>query len=159
VSCEQCHGAAEGLARAAQGDRLARSGGAVRRKGFYDNNDFRLRAEKCATCHVEIDHEIVAAATRLCQFEMVAYAQVMKHWDDREEHPGFTPIRPVGDRPDRRPAACRRRHRRARAAVANYQSLGESSRTSRIRTAISATTSWWKDAARQAQGISRWWAS
>ncbi|MBI3782234.1 MAG: hypothetical protein HY270_02415 [Deltaproteobacteria bacterium] len=82
VSCEHCHGAAQEwlkphVEKDWQQKKIDYAG-----KGFYDNSDFRKRAEKCATCHVEIDHEIVAGGHPPLQFEMVAYAQIMKHWDD-----------------------------------------------------------------------------
>ena len=85
VSCEHCHGGSEFWKEAhTQSDwKQTKSGPAGR--GFYDNSNFRLRAEKCAECHVEIDHEIVAGGHPPLQFEMVAYAQLMKHWNDSED--------------------------------------------------------------------------
>jgi hypothetical protein len=88
VSCEHCHGAAEAwLDVHTQRDVWKADRATYAAKGFYDNDDLRLRAEKCASCHVEIDHEIVAGGHPPLQFEMVAYAQVMKHWDDQDELP------------------------------------------------------------------------
>lgn len=85
VTCEHCHGGAEFWKDAhSQSDWKQRKAEFVR-KGFYDNADFRLRAEKCAECHVAIDHEIVAGGHPPLQFEMVAYAQLMKHWNDSED--------------------------------------------------------------------------
>ena len=72
VTCEHCHGVSEFWKEAhSQNDWKQRKAEFVR-KGFYDNSDFRLRAEKCAQCHVAIDHEIVAGGHPPLQFEMVA---------------------------------------------------------------------------------------
>lgn len=95
VSCEHCHGAAEHwLSIHSTKDWKTRRSEFLRR-GFYDNDNPRLRAEKCASCHVDIDHEIVAGGHPPLQFEMVAYAQVMQHWDDGEEHPDVFSIDPA----------------------------------------------------------------
>lgn len=125
VTCEHCHGPAEAwLVPHKQTDwkqRRAEYAG----NGFNDLNDFSRRAEKCAQCHTEIDHEILAGGHPPLQFEMVAYAQLMKHWDDDDEHPGFTPDptlwalgQIVGLRQMAQAIA-------ARAAGNNYQSLGQ----------------------------------
>jgi hypothetical protein len=86
VTCEHCHGPAERWLdpHKARDWPQKRDG----YPGFVNLNDFRVRADKCASCHVEIDHEIVAGGHPPLQFEMVAYAQVMKHWDDSDEHAG-----------------------------------------------------------------------
>lgn len=87
VSCEHCHGPAEEwLAPHVERDWKTKKAQYYGR-GFYDNANFRLRAERCAACHTEIDHEIVAGGHPPLQFEMVAYAQIMKHWDDQEDQP------------------------------------------------------------------------
>ena len=92
VSCEHCHGAAEHWLEPHRAKDWAQQKAGYRARGFIDLDDFRVRAEMCASCHVEIDHEIVAAGHPPLQFEMVAYAQVMQHWNDLEEHPG--PLHP-----------------------------------------------------------------
>jgi hypothetical protein len=87
VSCEACHGPAqEWLTAHIERDWNAKKASYYAR-GFYDNSNFKLRAERCAACHTEIDHEIVAGGHPPLQFEMVAYAQIMKHWDDQEDVP------------------------------------------------------------------------
>lgn len=87
VSCEHCHGPAElWLEAHAQRDWPQNRKSFVS-KGFYDNDDYVLRARNCAKCHVAIDHEIVAGGHPPLQFELVAYAQIMKHWDDQDEVP------------------------------------------------------------------------
>jgi len=83
VTCEHCHGAAEKWLRPHVERDWSDKQAQFTELGFYDNVDFRLRAQKCASCHVEIDHEIIAGGHPPLQFEMVAYAQVMKHWDDQ----------------------------------------------------------------------------
>ncbi len=125
VSCEHCHGPAERWLQPHKATDWPQRRAEFASLGFYDNNDFRLRAEKCAACHVEIDHEIVAGGHPPLQFEMVAYAQVMKHWDDAEEHPGFSPdptLWALGQIVGLRRAA---EAIARRAAGSNYQSLGQ----------------------------------
>jgi hypothetical protein len=84
VTCEHCHGPAESwlkphVERDWKSHRAEYAG-----RGFYDDSNLLLRARKCASCHVDIDHEIVAGGHPPLQFEMVAYAQIMKHWDDQK---------------------------------------------------------------------------
>lgn len=151
VSCEQCHGAAELWLEPHKATDWRQQRAEYGAKGFYDNNDFRLRAEKCATCHVEIDHEIVAGGHPPLQFEMVAYAQVMKHWDDREEHPGFTPdptLWAIGQLVGLRHAAAAIARR---AGGNNYQSLGEFAHF-KDQNCYQCHHKLVEDAARQAQG-------
>jgi len=85
VSCEHCHGPAEQWLKPHVEKDWKDKKAQYADKGFYDNGNFRKRAEKCASCHVEIDHEIVAGGHPPLQFEMVAYAQIMKHWDDADK--------------------------------------------------------------------------
>jgi hypothetical protein len=87
VTCEHCHGPAEAWIKVHTEKNWKEKRSQYTSQGFYNNNDFRLRAQKCASCHVKIDHEIVAGGHPPLQFEMVAYAQVMKHWDDSDEKP------------------------------------------------------------------------
>jgi hypothetical protein len=83
VTCEHCHGAAkEWLDPHHQTEFWKQHRSEFVARGFYDNRDLRQRADKCASCHVEIDHEIVAGGHPTLQFEMVAYANLMKHWAD-----------------------------------------------------------------------------
>jgi hypothetical protein len=87
VTCEHCHGPAEAWIKVHTEKGWEQKRAQYAAQGFYNNNDFRMRARKCASCHVKIDHEIVAGGHPPLQFEMVAYAQVMKHWDDTDEKP------------------------------------------------------------------------
>lgn len=127
VTCEHCHGAAEAwLKPHVEKDWRQKQADYVR-LGFVDLNDFVTRAGKCASCHVEIDHEIVAGGHPPLQFEMVAYAQVMKHWDDQDERPpGAFSADPtlwgVGQLTGLRAAA---EMIERRAGAQNYQSLGK----------------------------------
>lgn len=82
VSCEHCHGPAEFWLDPHVAEDWPSKRASFVSKGFYDNNDLVARAERCAACHVDIDHEIVAGGHPPLQFEMVAYAQIMKHWAD-----------------------------------------------------------------------------
>jgi hypothetical protein len=87
VSCEHCHGPAQEWLQAHVEKDWQSKKSSYYGRGFYDNANFKLRAERCASCHTEIDHEIVAGGHPPLQFEMVAYAQIMKHWDDQEDQP------------------------------------------------------------------------
>lgn len=127
VTCEHCHGPAQAWIK----EHVERDWPSKRAQfvaqGFYDNNNFRLRAEKCGSCHVKIDHEIVAGGHPPLQFEMVAYAQIMKHWDDQDEQPdGAFSVDPtlwsVGQVVGLGEAA---QMIAERAGDSNYQSLGQ----------------------------------
>lgn len=87
VTCEACHGPAQEWLQAHIERDWNQKKSSYYARGFYDNSNFKLRAERCAACHTEIDHEIVAGGHPPLQFEMVAYAQIMKHWDDQEDVP------------------------------------------------------------------------
>jgi len=87
VTCEHCHGPAELWIEAHSQRDWKETRSQYLSKGFYDNNNFVLRAQNCARCHVAIDHEIVAGGHPPLQFELVAYAQIMKHWDDQARQP------------------------------------------------------------------------
>jgi hypothetical protein len=87
VTCEHCHGPAEQWLKPHVEKDWRDKQAQFTQLGFYDNADFRLRAQKCASCHTEIDHEIIAGGHPPLQFEMVAYAQIMKHWDDQHRLP------------------------------------------------------------------------
>ena len=88
VTCEVCHGPAEHwLEPHVQKDWDSKRA-QYASLGFCDNRGLVQRADKCASCHVEIDHEIVAGGHPPLQFEVVAYGQNIKHWDDDRRHPG-----------------------------------------------------------------------
>jgi hypothetical protein len=82
VSCEHCHGPAEFWLDPHVAEDWPSKRASYLGKGFYDNGNLSQRAQRCAACHVDIDHEIVAGGHPPLQFEMVAYAQIMKHWED-----------------------------------------------------------------------------
>jgi hypothetical protein len=126
VSCEHCHGPAEEWLEPHAEKTWPQKRAQFLDRGFYDNNDLALRAEKCASCHLEIDHEIVAGGHPPLQFEMVAYAQIMKHWDDADERTeGAFSLDPtiwsVGQVVGLRQAAMMIERR---AGEQNYQSIG-----------------------------------
>ncbi|MBI3767858.1 MAG: hypothetical protein HY271_05090 [Deltaproteobacteria bacterium] len=90
VSCEHCHGPSEfWLGAHFQRDWASKRGQYLTR-WFHDLWDFVARAETCASCHVTIDHEIVAAGHPALQSEIVAYSAVMKHWNDLDRLPTGT---------------------------------------------------------------------
>ncbi len=125
VSCEHCHGPAELWLEAHTQRDWKQTRSQYVSKGFYDNNNYTLRARNCARCHVAIDHEIVAGGHPPLQFELVAYAQIMKHWDDMDELPAGSfstdpTIWALGQITGLREAL---RMLSERAAGSNYQSL------------------------------------
>jgi hypothetical protein len=87
VSCEHCHGGAEAWLKPHVEKDWPQKRAQYVAQGFFDNDDYRRRAANCARCHVDLDHEIAAGGHPPLQFEMVAYAQIMKHWDDQDELP------------------------------------------------------------------------
>jgi hypothetical protein len=127
VTCEHCHGPAEFWLKPHVERDWKDKRAQYFTRGFYDNNNLVLRARKCASCHVEIDHEIVAGGHPPLQFDLVAYAQIMKHWDDQDELPaGSFSIDPtlwaVGQVTGLRQALAMLSER---AGNANYQSIGK----------------------------------
>ncbi len=128
VTCEHCHGGSEFWKEAHSQSDWKQKKPEFLAKGFYDNANFRLRAEKCAQCHVEIDHEILAGGHPPLQFEMVAYAQLMKHWNDSEDRPSSPDcadptLWSIGQLVGLRHAAAMVAER---AGDSDYQSLGKS---------------------------------
>jgi hypothetical protein len=127
VTCEHCHGPAEQWLKPHVEKDWRDKQAQFTQLGFYDNADYRLRAQKCASCHVEIDHEIIAAGHPPLQFDMVAYAQIMKHWDDQVDRPPASfsvdpTLWSVGQLTGLRHAAAMIARR---AANENYQSIGK----------------------------------
>jgi len=127
VTCEDCHGPAEFWLKPHVEKDWKDKKAQFTDRGFYDNLHFKLRAEKCSQCHVEIDHEIVAGGHPPLQFEMVAYAQIMKHWDDQNKLPpgSFSPdptLWAVGQVVGLRRAV---EMIARRAGEANYQAIGK----------------------------------
>lgn len=84
VTCEHCHGAAEYWLEAHVQKDWATARASFAARGFYDNRDPTRRADKCASCHLDLDHEIVAGGHPPLQFEMVAYGAIVKHWEERD---------------------------------------------------------------------------
>ncbi len=127
VTCEHCHGPAEQWLEAHSQRDWKQTRSQYVSRGFYDNNNYTLRARNCARCHVAIDHEIVAGGHPPLQFELVAYAQIMKHWDDQDELPaGAFSVDPtiwaLGQITGLREAL---RMLSERAAGSNYQSIDQ----------------------------------
>ncbi len=128
VTCEHCHGSAEQWVEAHSQSSWEQKRGEYFSRGFVDLRNYEVRARKCASCHVEIDHEIVAGGHPPLQFEMVAYAQIMKHWDDQRRVGGpdaFSPdptLWAVGQITGLRRALAMTAER---AGSANYAGLGK----------------------------------
>jgi hypothetical protein len=83
VHCDGCHGPAEKwLEPHAEKGWTHEKSVAL---GMYDTKDFLLRAEKCVSCHLQIDHEMVAAGhPDLLAFELDTFSATMPpHWRDK----------------------------------------------------------------------------
>ena len=82
VSCEACHGQAEGWL----GTHIARGYAASASIGMYDTRNLVKRAEKCVSCHVgdeirNVDHELIAAGHPDLVFDFETYtAMLPPHW-------------------------------------------------------------------------------
>jgi hypothetical protein len=83
VHCDVCHGPAEKWLEphAEKGWTHEKSVAA----GMYDTRNFLLRAEKCVSCHLAIDHELVEAGhPDLLGFELDTFSEQMPpHYRDR----------------------------------------------------------------------------
>jgi hypothetical protein len=83
VHCDGCHGPAEKWLEphAEKGWTHEQSV----KLGMYDTKDFLLRAEKCVSCHLQIEHEMVAAGhPDLLAFELDTFSlQMPPHWRDK----------------------------------------------------------------------------
>ena len=88
-TCESCHGPSEKWlkdhasadwqtkARAMPHDQLLKT------LGIYDTRPLVVRAELCASCHLSIDADMVAAGHPQPSFEMAYYSDIEpKHWDE-----------------------------------------------------------------------------
>jgi len=83
VFCDACHGPAEKWleAHAEKGWTHEQSV----KLGMYDTKNFLLRSEKCVSCHLSIDQELVAAGhPDLLAFELATFsANMPPHWRDK----------------------------------------------------------------------------
>ncbi|HEU4370891.1 MAG TPA: multiheme c-type cytochrome [Methylomirabilota bacterium] len=83
VHCDGCHGPAEKWLEphAEKGWTHEQSV----KVGMYDTKNFLLRAENCVSCHLQIDHEMVAAGhPDLLAFELDTFSlQMPPHWRDK----------------------------------------------------------------------------
>jgi hypothetical protein len=95
VSCENCHGPAEGwLGQHTERDSAEKHARSVA-LDMYDTRDVIRRTEKCLTCHLGtaqkfVDHEMIAAGHPDLFFELDSFSAVMpRHWKQpRESQPG-----------------------------------------------------------------------
>ena len=83
VHCDGCHGPAEKWLEphAEKGWTHEQSV----KVGMYDTKNFLLRADKCVSCHLAIEHEMVAAGhPDLLAFELDTFSATMPpHWRDK----------------------------------------------------------------------------
>jgi hypothetical protein len=83
VGCDGCHGPAEKWL-----DGHAEKGWTHEKSvslGMYDTKDMLKRAEKCVSCHLQIDTDLVAAGhPDLAAFELDSFsAQMPRHWGEK----------------------------------------------------------------------------
>ena len=98
VSCEACHGPAEGWLSTHYSPAYRDSAGnpdaaRLHRQGMWNTDDLAERARICATCHVgdegrDVNHDLIAAGHPRLQFDFAAYYRRLPvHWnpaDDRQ---------------------------------------------------------------------------
>lgn len=84
--CEQCHGPAEKWLEGHDKSKEWPHEKSVK-LGMYDTQNVLLRAEKCISCHLAIDHEMVAAGHPDLTFELDTFSAPSKefqpHWKDK----------------------------------------------------------------------------
>jgi hypothetical protein len=95
VTCENCHGPAQGWLGQHTERESAEKHAASLRLGMYDTRDVIHRTEKCLTCHLGtrekfVDHEMIAAGHPDLFFELDSFSAVMpRHWNEpRQSAPG-----------------------------------------------------------------------
>lgn len=83
VHCDGCHGPAEKWLE--QHDKKGWTHEQSVKLGMYDTKNLLLRGEKCVSCHLAIDHELVAAGhPDLLTFELDTFSALMPpHWRDK----------------------------------------------------------------------------
>jgi hypothetical protein len=83
VSCDACHGPAEKWLEPHVEKGWTHEQSV--KLGMYDTKNFLLRSEKCVSCHLSIDHELVAAGhPDLLAFELATFsANMPPHWRDK----------------------------------------------------------------------------
>jgi Cytochrome c554 and c-prime len=83
VHCDGCHGPAEKWLE--QHDKKGWTHEQSVKVGMYDTRDLLKRAEKCVSCHLAIDHELVSAGhPDLAAFELDTFSALMPpHWRNK----------------------------------------------------------------------------
>jgi hypothetical protein len=83
VQCEGCHGSSEKWLE--QHSEKGWTHEQSVKVGMYDTKNILLRAEKCVSCHLQIDADMVAAGhPDLSAFELDTYSgQMPPHWRDK----------------------------------------------------------------------------
>jgi hypothetical protein len=100
VSCENCHGPAQGWLGQHTAAESDNKHGDSLKLGMLDTRDVIVRTQKCLECHLGtrekfVDHEMIAAGHPDLYFELDSFSAVMpRHWNvPRESAPG----KPVED--------------------------------------------------------------
>jgi hypothetical protein len=95
VSCEACHGAADGwLTQHYTDGWRVKSPAEKQAAGMTNTKDLGVRAELCVRCHVgakeaDVNHDLIAAGHPRLAFEYAAFhANLPKHWDVRKDKEG-----------------------------------------------------------------------
>lgn len=88
-SCEDCHGAAEKWLVPHPKDKPENKEWKREQSiaaGMYDTLDFVKRADKCVSCHLSIEHDLMAAGHPKMVFEMDLFqASMPSHWRKEED--------------------------------------------------------------------------
>jgi hypothetical protein len=86
VSCDSCHGPAEKWLEGHDKGEKAWPHAKSVSLGMYDTKDVLKRAELCASCHLAIDAEMVAAGHPSLIFELDSFSNNQPpHWKDQKE--------------------------------------------------------------------------
>lgn len=98
VSCENCHGAAQGwLGQHTSKDTAEKHAESVR-LGLTNTRDVIVRTQKCLECHLGtkekfVDHEMIAAGHPDLYFELDSFSAVMpRHWKLPRESAALKPV-------------------------------------------------------------------
>ncbi|MCY2964706.1 MAG: multiheme c-type cytochrome [Planctomycetota bacterium] len=90
VSCESCHGAADGWLEPHK-QLNWRTSASINGLGFVDARKIEVRADACVKCHVgspgrDVDHDLIAAGHPRLYFELAAYqAKLPRHWSRKQD--------------------------------------------------------------------------
>ncbi len=97
VSCESCHGEADGWLEPHK-QLNWRTSPSINGLGFVDVRKIEVRANACVKCHVgapgrDVDHDLIAAGHPRLYFELAAYQDKLpRHWSRKQDVKLNTPL-------------------------------------------------------------------